>query len=331
MTLSDPSSDGRRPRPGAGTATPGIPRPVGWARAPFRQPRRRDRGDRHRRHAASVRQPMASAAASAPALPATLPSCVPPGRRPGPSRCRVERAIPAHAGLGSGTQLGLAVGLGLARLLGRHETAADLATLLDRGARSGIGVGAFTRGGFLVDGGKATDDAAPPPVIARLAFPAPWRLLLILDPAAVGVHGRVRDRGLSRARPVPGRALGASVPARADAAAAGAGHGRAGPGGRCPGRDPAGHGRSFRPLPGRPPLRQLGRRRGGGLAGVPGHRRHRPELLGPDRLRAGTRRGAGANGSSRPRRPASRCWGSWAVAARNRPGEIETIGSPQAG
>jgi beta-RFAP synthase len=104
-------------------------------------------------------------------------------------RLEVERAIPPHAGLGSGTQLGLAVGLGLARLLGRGEGPAEVAALLDRGARSGIGVAAFAEGGFLVDGGRAPGDTAPPPVIARLPFPAAWRVLLVHDPALEGKHG----------------------------------------------------------------------------------------------------------------------------------------------
>jgi beta-RFAP synthase len=120
-----------------------------------------------------------------------------------PPALRIERAIPPHAGLGSGTQLGLAVGLGLARLLGRDETPAEVAMLLDRGARSGIGVGAFAQGGFLVDGGKAEDDAAPPPVIVRLPFPPDWRLLLIHDPAALGVHGRAETAAFRALAPFP--------------------------------------------------------------------------------------------------------------------------------
>ena len=106
-----------------------------------------------------------------------------------PLALTVEQAIPAHAGLGSGTQLGLAVGQALAALHGLAATPEGVASILDRGARSGIGVAAFAQGGFLVDGGKAPDDTAPPPVTARLAFPESWRVLLIQDAAARGVHG----------------------------------------------------------------------------------------------------------------------------------------------
>lgn len=105
-----------------------------------------------------------------------------------PVRITIEATIPAHVGLGSGTQLGLALGVGLARLAGRPEGAREVARLLERGARSGIGIGAFEQGGFILDGGR-TAAGEPPPVTARLPFPAGWRLLLIFDRAREGLHG----------------------------------------------------------------------------------------------------------------------------------------------
>ncbi|MGH8720111.1 MAG: beta-ribofuranosylaminobenzene 5'-phosphate synthase family protein [Burkholderiales bacterium] len=107
---------------------------------------------------------------------------------PVPVHLTVERSIPEHAGLGSGTQLALAVGAALNELFDLGLSARQLAAMLDRGARSGIGVGAFEHGGFLLDGGKAQDDS-PPPVICRLPFPAVWRILLIFDTAREGLHG----------------------------------------------------------------------------------------------------------------------------------------------
>ncbi len=106
-----------------------------------------------------------------------------------PITVRVREAIPAHAGFGSGTQLGLAIGAGLAPLLGREAPLEAIAELLDRGSRSAIGLGAFAKGGFLVDGGRAPDDRLPPPLTVRLDFPEAWRILLILDPTRTGVHG----------------------------------------------------------------------------------------------------------------------------------------------
>lgn len=101
---------------------------------------------------------------------------------------QVERAIPAHAGFGSGTQLALAVAAAMARLSGRTFSAQAFSSALDRGNRSGVGLCAFTEGGLIVDGGRGPD-GAPPPVIARLPYPAEWRVVLILDTAMAGMHG----------------------------------------------------------------------------------------------------------------------------------------------
>lgn len=100
----------------------------------------------------------------------------------------LERAIPAHAGFGSGTQLALAVAAALAHLAGRPFSPEAFSQALDRGNRSGVGLQAFTEGGLIVDGGRGAD-ASPPPVVARLPFPEAWRIVLILDTAMEGVHG----------------------------------------------------------------------------------------------------------------------------------------------
>lgn len=100
----------------------------------------------------------------------------------------VDEAIPAHAGLGSGTQLALAIGAAIARLEGRDLTAHELAGPGARGARSGIGLAAFNGGGFLIDGGRGARDR-PPPLVLRSDFPDDWRVILILDPSRAGVSG----------------------------------------------------------------------------------------------------------------------------------------------
>jgi beta-ribofuranosylaminobenzene 5'-phosphate synthase len=103
-------------------------------------------------------------------------------------RVAVDEAIPEHVGLGSGTQLGLAVAAALAAALGRPTDARTLAPQVERGARSGIGIGAFDLGGFLVDGGKGEIEA-PAPIIARAEFPAAWRIILIFDRTRRGLSG----------------------------------------------------------------------------------------------------------------------------------------------
>lgn len=103
-------------------------------------------------------------------------------------RIDVEEAIPPHAGLGSGTQLALAVGAGMAKLFDRDVSTVEVAAALDRGTRSGLGIGLFDHGGFVVDGGSA-GDGVPPPVVARQPFPAAWRLLLVFDRGRQGAYG----------------------------------------------------------------------------------------------------------------------------------------------
>ena len=101
---------------------------------------------------------------------------------------RIRRAIPEHVGLGSGTQLCLAVAAGLSTLYGLDLRPNHMADVLQRGRRSGIGIGAFDTGGFLVDGGRG-ERGEPPPVIMHRDFPEAWPLLLIFDRHGPGIHG----------------------------------------------------------------------------------------------------------------------------------------------
>jgi beta-RFAP synthase len=100
----------------------------------------------------------------------------------------IEESIPSHVGLGSGTQLALATGAAAARLFGLELDARAIAGLLDRGARSSIGIATFEQGGVVLDGGRGGSDE-PPPVLSRLPFPEHWRVLLIFDHARQGLHG----------------------------------------------------------------------------------------------------------------------------------------------
>lgn len=103
-------------------------------------------------------------------------------------RLHLNEVIPEHAGLGSGTQMALAVGVALAKLYGLPLSIREVAALMARGARSGIGIGAFASGGLLLDGGRGASTVVPP-VIARMDFPPDWRVLLIFDRSGLGVHG----------------------------------------------------------------------------------------------------------------------------------------------
>lgn len=100
----------------------------------------------------------------------------------------VDECFDTHTGLGSGTQIALAVGTALAKLYDLPFTTREIALKLSRGGRSGIGIAAFDMGGVLVDGGRQAETTLPP-ILARYDFPQDWRILLIFDRDAAGVHG----------------------------------------------------------------------------------------------------------------------------------------------
>jgi beta-ribofuranosylaminobenzene 5'-phosphate synthase len=108
----------------------------------------------------------------------------------------VSSAIPAHAGLGSGTQLALAIASAFRRFAKLPLDAPGDARLLDRGARSGVGAALFERGGLVVDAGRGPNTEFPP-VVARVNFPPDWRVLLILDPRIEGAHGEAERRAFA--------------------------------------------------------------------------------------------------------------------------------------
>jgi beta-RFAP synthase len=120
----------------------------------------------------------------------------------GSYRVEIKQAIPAHAGLGSGTQLALAIGLALMRLEGLTLTPLQIGDLAGRGARSSIGMAAFDSGGFIVDGGRGAIDQ-PPPVLIQMPFPEAWRVLLVLDQSAQGAHGDRETKAFAALPPFP--------------------------------------------------------------------------------------------------------------------------------
>ena len=115
----------------------------------------------------------------------------------------INSAIPEHAGLGSGTQLSLAVASAIVNLYDLPEQkTAHLAAILHRGARSGIGIGTFMHGGFIVDGGRG-ENTEVPPVISHLTFPEHWRIVLIFDDEAEGINGGPERRAFNTLPPMP--------------------------------------------------------------------------------------------------------------------------------
>ena len=114
----------------------------------------------------------------------------------------ITQAIPSHVGLGSGTQMALAIGEGLNQLFDTNLSLTQIAEFAGRGKRSGIGIGAFSQGGFLVDAGKLTDSqknkATVPEIHSRLNFPNDWRILLINDITHIGLHGTLERQAFQQ-------------------------------------------------------------------------------------------------------------------------------------
>lgn len=146
-----------------------------------------------------------------------------------------------HVGLGSGTQLGLAVAAAVRFLAGgavddaEHELAAAptggpvggrgawrhsfdipdaiaLARWAGRGGRSSVGVYGFSRGGLIVEAGRrvgatpADEDAATrsfSPLVAHVGLPAAWRCVVIVRRDAVGLHGEAEKAAFRALPPVP--------------------------------------------------------------------------------------------------------------------------------
>ncbi|PCR89254.1 beta-ribofuranosylaminobenzene 5'-phosphate synthase family protein [Natrinema ejinorense] len=118
----------------------------------------------------------------------------------------LEESLPRHVGLGSGTQLALAVLTATARAHGLEARIREHAPAMGRGGRSGVGVATFEGGGFVVDAGHPTNrftteppaagDWTVPPVVARHELPADWRFLVVVPDADPGRSGDDEDASM---------------------------------------------------------------------------------------------------------------------------------------
>jgi beta-ribofuranosylaminobenzene 5'-phosphate synthase len=122
-----------------------------------------------------------------------------------PPACHIEvlAAPPEHVGLGTGTQLALAVCGGVNAFVGREPLDAPaLAALAGRGGRSAIGTYGFVRGGFLVEGGKSAAETLSP-LEHRVELPEAWRFVLICPHGEQGLSGEAERRAFGDLPPVP--------------------------------------------------------------------------------------------------------------------------------
>ena len=98
-----------------------------------------------------------------------------------------KQTIPEHSGLGSGTQLALAVATALAKLFNVKASIRELARAMGRGRRTGIGTAIFEQGGFVVDGGKNVKKESFPSLILRQPFPKDWIFVVAIPNVKKGL------------------------------------------------------------------------------------------------------------------------------------------------
>lgn len=119
-----------------------------------------------------------------------------------PLAVSLEAAPPAHSGFGSGTQLALALGRAFCAHHGLEVPARRIAAMLGRGERSGVGIAGFDHGGLILDGGPSPDGQAAP-MLARVAFPSQWRILVVLDARVTGLCGSAERVAMDCLAPFP--------------------------------------------------------------------------------------------------------------------------------
>ena len=122
-------------------------------------------------------------------------------------------SIPAHVGLGSGTQMGLAVGAALARLAGLTLSVGEIALAVGRGLHSGIGIATFQHGGFVLDGGHRIGPPGPsvqdgqirqtlknsvPPLLFKHRMPKDWFFVTVIPAADAGYSGAKEEGAFLR-------------------------------------------------------------------------------------------------------------------------------------
>ena len=121
----------------------------------------------------------------------------------------VKETISEHIGLGSGTQLSLAVAVSLARLFNVQASVQELAVVMGRARRTGVGTAIFEKGGFVVDGGKSAAENAPfPSLIYHQPFPTEWRFVVAIPNLTEGLSNSQENHAFERLSKMPAEDVG---------------------------------------------------------------------------------------------------------------------------
>ena len=120
----------------------------------------------------------------------------------------VVETIPPHIGLGSGTQLSIAIAVALARLFDVKASVQELAVAMGRAKRTAVGTTIFQVGGFVVDGGKNQKTQSFPPLIYRQPFPTEWRFVVAIPRAKEGLSNSEENHAFQKLTKMPSEEVG---------------------------------------------------------------------------------------------------------------------------
>lgn len=118
-------------------------------------------------------------------------------------RFKIKEFFEEHLGIGSKTQLSLAIATAIAKLEGVDISMEQLTKIVGRGGTSGIGWSGFEKGGFILDGGhdygsgkeketylpSSASTASPAITLIRYDIPEDWRFVLIIPKVKKGAYG----------------------------------------------------------------------------------------------------------------------------------------------
>lgn len=125
----------------------------------------------------------------------------------------IKKSYWNHIGLGSGTQAALAAGMAISALYDLNLSPRAIAGKVGRGGTSGIGIGSFERGGFILDGGHRMEAKSaflpssfskgvpPAPILCQRDFPD-WDIVLAI-PLAKGAHDLYEKDVFANLCPIP--------------------------------------------------------------------------------------------------------------------------------
>jgi len=130
----------------------------------------------------------------------------------------LKQYYPSHVGLGSKTQLSLAIASAIAKLKDLDISHKSLTNIVGRGGTSGIGWRGFKTGGFILDGGhdfgigkeketflpsSASISADPALTIFRYDIPKHWRFVLVIPNVSKGAYGDEEVSIFQKHTPIP--------------------------------------------------------------------------------------------------------------------------------